>query len=75
MPPKSLRKIISREKSLAHDAALLGLTLEDIDVLDQLVRTGEGAVAQEKLLEFCKMDNPYKQKRANLQSAKRQTLS
>ncbi len=57
---KSLRKLISREKSLAQDIALLGLTLDDIDILDSLVRLGQGAVAQEKLLELCKLDNPYK---------------
>ncbi len=38
--PKSIRKLISRDKDLAKDVDLIGLKIKDIDYLDCLVKNG-----------------------------------
>ena len=40
MEPKSLRKLMSRDKDLARDVALIGLKVKDVDYLDCLVKNG-----------------------------------
>ncbi len=40
MEPKSLRKLISRDKDLARDVDMIGLKIQDIDYLDRLVKNG-----------------------------------
>jgi hypothetical protein len=43
--PKSIRKLMSRDKDLARDVALIGLKIKDIDYLDCLVKNGQSAFA------------------------------
>ena len=66
--PKSLRKLMSRDKDLARDVALIGLKIKDIDYLDCLVKNGQSAFAQEQLMKMCKHINLHT---SRAQSAKR----
>ena len=47
--------MLSREKKIAMDIAGLGLTINDIEHLDKLIKAGMNAEAQEKLLELSKV--------------------